>query len=782
MVNLRINASTPVAKMARATATITALTGPAGAALEDLSVVGGSDEVQLGAAGTVTVPLATETAAGDPIIWEVTAGRIRRHLDLSGADDDATVDWGDTTYQVLEPPAPSDWVPVQGPPGVVTLAGTAADAGLVELDDAELTVDVPAASDVDIDVSSIGLASTKTEAAILELAAGLASYTDSAKAEAIDHADAVAGAASGQAGIGQRYAWHAQRMAFAATTRHPAIVPAGPPTVAVTNAEWTGAGLDYWPDGSLGFVTVGGTTYAIASNGPVTSVVESSPGDTLGTVIADDIALATLEPADYAAGGPVYHDTGSGKVVMLWHGEDHSDAGFVSFLGLAVADESDLTSWTDLGRVVTTTIDPSLEVQHDLGGGSLAVLDGHLYVYYQDRPSTLDADVWGLSVARAPLADVIAWADGGPAASFAKWHADGWGKPGVGGESTPVLPGAAYLGWCHAVTLTDHDRVLLVWAAKAGPTDVPSQWAVFAALSEPDDPTTFGEVGRIVEPAHRKIAYVTVAAPDYASSNEVAGPAVTLLTVESVSGAYTVAPVAVWSDAELIARTLYVAPGTFLVPGAAAVGAGLTVTGPAVLDDGATINDGATVNGVATVNGDLELVENGAGLNGSVTARSFRPVDVSALPGSVPPGPHTFGQTCRIGGLLYLCIVEGEPGEWAPVGHGGVSDWTNVSGFTNGWASVGGATNTRYRLVGVNEVELLMLIGSGTNGTSAFTLPAGHRPTSTELRVTTATNVLALANVKAATVYLNADGTVVCDGIDGTRPHLPLHTRFIRAL
>lgn len=164
MVNLRINASTPVAKMARATATITALTGPAGAALEDLSVVGGTDEVQLTAAGTVTVPLDTETAAGDPIIWEVTVGRIRRHLDLSDADDDATVDWGDTTYQVLEPPAPTDWVPVPGPPGVVTVVGTAADAGLVELDGDELTVDMPSAAQVGADPAGTATAAVAAEA------------------------------------------------------------------------------------------------------------------------------------------------------------------------------------------------------------------------------------------------------------------------------------------------------------------------------------------------------------------------------------------------------------------------------------------------------------------------------------------------------------------------------------------------------------------------------------------------------------------------------------------
>ena len=144
-VNVVIHALYPGgAPMARQPVTVTAMTGPAGAALADLSVVGGTRGVALSASGTATVALDQTTVAGDPIVWRITVGRLVRHLDLADLADDATVQWGDPAVLVLEGPAPSDWVPVQGDPGVV------AATGLATYDAETQTIDVPmpTASDV----------------------------------------------------------------------------------------------------------------------------------------------------------------------------------------------------------------------------------------------------------------------------------------------------------------------------------------------------------------------------------------------------------------------------------------------------------------------------------------------------------------------------------------------------------------------------------------------------------------------------------------------------------
>jgi hypothetical protein len=53
--------------------------------------------------------------------------------------------------------------------------------------------------------------------------------------------------------------------------------------------------------------------------------------------------------------------------------------------------------------------------------------------------------------------------------------------------------------------------------------------------------------------------------------------------------------------------------------------------------------------------------------------------------------------------------------------------WTAVT-FTNGWTDFGGGYQAmQYRKVG-DVVELRGMIGSGTPGASAFTLPTGFRP------------------------------------------------------
>jgi len=62
------------------------------------------------------------------------------------------------------------------------------------------------------------------------------------------------------------------------------------------------------------------------------------------------------------------------------------------------------------------------------------------------------------------------------------------------------------------------------------------------------------------------------------------------------------------------------------------------------------------------------------------------------------------------------------------------SDWITISSFSNSW--VAGSVTPAYRKVG-NRVQLRGRITNGTGtSTTAFTLPAGYRPTTVQTQPT----------------------------------------------
>lgn len=121
-VTLTIDAERPGdRKMAKMPATVTAMTGPAGASLSDLAVLGRETTVPLGEDGTATIVLDQVTVSDEPIIYRVEVGKIVRHLDLSALADGAEAEWGDPALLVVDSSwLPPTWVPVQGPAGPPT--------------------------------------------------------------------------------------------------------------------------------------------------------------------------------------------------------------------------------------------------------------------------------------------------------------------------------------------------------------------------------------------------------------------------------------------------------------------------------------------------------------------------------------------------------------------------------------------------------------------------------------------------------------------------------------
>ena len=87
------------------------------------------------------------------------------------------------------------------------------------------------------------------------------------------------------------------------------------------------------------------------------------------------------------------------------------------------------------------------------------------------------------------------------------------------------------------------------------------------------------------------------------------------------------------------------------------------------------------------------------------------------------------------------------------------SAWTAVT-FQNGWSNFGsGLQQCHYRGVG-DEVEIRGVIGGGTTGTVAFTLPTGFRPPATLAFPAAAAGNFATANITAAgTVAITAANT-----------------------
>lgn len=667
----------------------------------------------------------------------------------------------------------------QGDPGVATVAGTAATAGLVSLDGDELTVDLPDASQVAIDVSSLGLSATDTEAAVIELATGVG---ESIVASTLVSTNA------------------AHLAAEQATASRPRLTrwSVSDATEAVSFAERDAANLDMWPDGSIGFASISGTTYGFAANGTASARWTATAGDLLGTVQATASTITTTIPSDYAAGGPIVA-RGSGKLVKLYHAEKHDTVpgqtgSFLSWLGLAVADEADPDDWTDLGAVITPAVGVDAAMWCDVGGGAACVVDGYLYVYFTDT-LTAQYDRVPFAVARCLVADILTWANGGAPATFAKWHLGAWDEPGIDGDSSPVLVGGPTPNWCDAITLTSHDdRVLLVWSGKLSPAATDTHWGVWCAVSAPGDPLSFGRVETIVEPHRRFYAYPTLVAPDLSGlGNTVTGDSVRLYLTESDVGAFENGG-SRWEDAWVSLRTLTWNTGRMTLLGGSAqffaddedeprlfAGYYPGIGGFIGFGNGTDpIDQGVALSGDTLVLSGADFtVQDVGGVGGTVQGVAFYPVG-SGLDTVEGSGAITGTIASDDGGVPHILYFP-DPEVWVPVEIAYVSAWADLS-LVNSWVVVPSLGMARYRLLGRHMVELELFVRSGTSGTVCATLPEGYRPDAAESWFTFRTNGMAGGvNAAAVAVATNGEITPYINGTLGTNTDVYLRRTFIRA-
>jgi hypothetical protein len=224
----------------------------------------------------------------------------------------------------------------------------------------------------------------------------------------------------------------------------------------------------YWPDGNMGAINHNGTNYIFGPTAnPGTVQITLSNLNTWTSGLSSDAPATNISlggsgafDQNYAGGGAVYYDSASGYLIQLYHGEQWfggSGSPFYAAHGLAYSTDFG-SHWTKLGEVVSpqsARVNNGANCQSEIGTGTLLVVGSYLYDYFTDNATGCPGNLY-LSVARAPIASVIAAAKSGtPFTSgagtlFMKYTGNGtWNGNGVtdlanpqngGGASTQIGP------------------------------------------------------------------------------------------------------------------------------------------------------------------------------------------------------------------------------------------------------------------------------------------------------------------------------------------------------
>ncbi len=233
-------------------------------------------------------------------------------------------------------------------------------------------------------------------------------------------------------------------------------VKVGPAQEVVSDAARKGLGLMGWADTAYGVLPAGDGKYdflavaALAGGSGFNQSIAVTRG-TLNNPVSDGVQkLAPVIglPAgyDYGGGGPVYSDPSTGIVLQMLHLEQGFSDGFYSTLHLGKYDPATKRT-TYLGPLATPRATKeqiqALHASADMGTPAFTARDGYLYVHFPDYYVNAGGGYasTALSVARAPLADVLSAAANGQVVAWHKYLDGGWGSPAVGGMSTDVRPG-----------------------------------------------------------------------------------------------------------------------------------------------------------------------------------------------------------------------------------------------------------------------------------------------------------------------------------------------------
>jgi hypothetical protein len=230
-------------------------------------------------------------------------------------------------------------------------------------------------------------------------------------------------------------------------------VTVGDETTIVSSETRHRLDLENWPDMSLGVRKLAADQHRfITSNSTEIAVTDGTLDDPVAAGVTDAHIIIGGKPAmyDYAAGGEVYTDlTSPDLMIMIYHAEqwaNGNERNFYATLNLAVSTD-DGGSWQHLGQIVTPAasyqawLDRPQRESIALAGGTFALVEDqgvrYFYVYFDDDEQRPGGGP--MSVARAPVDDVINAAGSGGTVPWFKYHEGRWSQPGVGGLSTAVF-------------------------------------------------------------------------------------------------------------------------------------------------------------------------------------------------------------------------------------------------------------------------------------------------------------------------------------------------------
>ncbi len=142
---------------------------------------------------------------------------------------------------------------------------------------------------------------------------------------------------------------------------------------------------------------------------------------------------------------PNLYQHSDGSLIGFAHREDlypsngRTDGGHNFFIGLAKSGDGGL-SWTYLGDVIATRGNGATkEGFANLGGVPYLIVDGHVYLYFNEHDGPAESDNRFLSVARASLREVAA-ATPSRKPRFLKYRDGAWSEDGMTGVGSEVIP------------------------------------------------------------------------------------------------------------------------------------------------------------------------------------------------------------------------------------------------------------------------------------------------------------------------------------------------------
>jgi len=321
----------------------------------------------------------------------------------------------------------------------------------------------------------------------------------------------------------------------------------GAPEVLYKASKRRSAGLNYWMDGSLGIVPLGNGQYDFYAANSTKPVRTTGTLETLGKK-KKSVKISGLPKGyfNYVAGGPIYYDAASGRRLMMYHAERHagSNKNYYSVLGMAVSTDAAGLKFQDLGLIVTPNVTME-QMPHpiEVGGGSFAVTNDHLYVYYRDYLAGGGSSE--LAVARAPLSTLLSNAYQHAGTSFTKYYAGDWSEPGLGGRSSPLEVGNPANAWS-AVSYNDY---------LGGMVMVSSQWTAVGGdlyMATSSDGVNWSARQPIaVDPGEQMYPSLIGMGPDPTTT----GQSFYTYYTDSAKGAFKR-----WSDAKIVRRQITLNP------------------------------------------------------------------------------------------------------------------------------------------------------------------------------------------------------------------------------